>query len=227
MRAPIRLAMLLLGLGFSGAAFAQTEPPLVTADDAPPVPPPAPVSAARAQPPPAEAVEAEDPEARSAWRIHVSAGAGMIANAGGGGVGPGTPTSDLGGLISFGKPLYEGDRHPRYQWVTDTAILIGYAPGSRRAMLVMSPTIGTNFYLGSVFGLEWRAGGGFGATPSAQTNLGLGVVVEGVISLRLFSDDRRRIKLVASDVGVLGFLTGRLVSFTSAAVSIAFETPLF
>ena len=215
MRSTSRLAALLsLSVSFVGAGQTQSEPPLVSMEEAPATPAPVVVEE------PAAVVK-EDLEAKSNWRIHVSAGAGWIASSG---TAPGR--ADLGGFLSVGKPLYEADRHQHYQWVTDTMVLVGFAPSNRRALLVMTPTFGTNFYLGPVFGLEWRMGAGFGATPSAQTNLGIGVVLEGAITLRLFGDDRRRIKLQAHDVSMLGFLTGTMVSFGTLAGSVAFETPL-
>ncbi len=229
MRAPPFAAVLICLVGSSAAcAQSQTAPPLVSVDDAAPSAPPAPppvVPRLEEAPTeePAAVVTELDLEARSAWRIHFSAGGGLIASSSGGTT---SGSNEFGGLISIGKPLYEAERHRFYQWVTDTQILIGYSPGTKRAMLVMTPTIGTNFYLGPVFGLEWHVGGGFGAIPSAQSNLGIGVAIEGAISLRVFSDDRRRLKLVASDVAVLGFLTSRVISYSSAAVSIGFETPL-
>lgn len=215
-----RLAVLVF-LAHGAGAFAQDQsaPPLVSAEEA--APPPAP-----SQAPPAATI-ADDADGRSTWRLHVSLGGGMVASATGGtGTGTGLSLSDAGGWVSVGKPLYEGDRHPAYQWVTDSTILVGYAPGNGRALLVMAPTFGTNFYFGPIFGLEWRAGGGFGATPSVRSNLGIGVVLEASISLRVFSDDRRRIKLQLTDAVVYGFLSGSVAIFTTAGAAVAFETQL-
>jgi hypothetical protein len=204
-------------------AHAQSEPPLVTADpvaDASPAEAP-PARLAPLVVPSAE-VEAEDLEGRSTWRVHISAGAGFLTWENTPPPGP----RDIGMVLEVGKPLYEGDRHRFYQWVTDSTIFFGFAPGKTSALLLMTPTIGTNFYLGPLFGIEWRVGLGFGATPSSVTNIGLGTVISGAISLRPFSDDRRRIKLQLHDIGMIGFLGGKVSATTTAAGSICFETAL-
>ena len=215
-----RLTIWLLAVGLAAVARAQTQtaPPLVSVDLAPVA-----VATPNSAESPAAALASEDLAARSTWRLHVSAGAGWVASPGSS---TGPSPSDLGGWLSVGKPLYEAERHRFYQWVTDTTILVGYSPANGRALLLMTPTFGTNFFLGPLFGLEWRIGGGFGATPSVRTNVGLGVLVEGAISLRPFSDDRRRIKLQVVDATVLGFLTTPMSPFGTVGFSAAFETQL-
>jgi hypothetical protein len=204
----MRCAALFFALLAAGAQGQEafSEPPLL-ADAISPEPPPS--------------VET-DPGSTDAWRIHFAAGGGLVGMLG---VAPTLSSGDAGGFIAFGKPLYEGERHHRYQWVVDSEVLLGFAPGSGHVQLAMSPTVGTNFYLGPVFGLEWRAGTGLAATPGFFSDLGLGIVVNGAIALRLFGDDRRRLKFQLHEVAMLGFLGGTNFHLTLGG-SVAFEMPL-
>ena len=83
-----------------------------------------------------------------------------------------------------------------------------------------------NHYFGSYFGLEWRVGAGFGAMPSATTDLGMGMSLEASMTLRPFKDDRKRIKLQLQEVAVYGFLTRNTVTSPTVGLSVAYEMPL-
>jgi hypothetical protein len=184
-----------IGLIGVGLLFGQTAPPLVPADD--------PVPLVQAEPVATQATV-------GAGYLGYSSSAGLAA--------------DAGGYVSIGKPLYVGDRHPHHQWVTDSTIFISYSPGTRTTQLIVAPTIGTNFYFGPFFGLEWRAGLGVGVTPGAVTNAGLGISLESGLVVRPFADDQKRIKLMAQQA-FFGGLTSSL-SLTSTAIGLGFEIPL-
>lgn len=212
----------------TAAVLAQTAPPLVSAEpeaeDAPPA-----VEAPTRDEAPAAAVaekaevvsDREDVMTKSAWRLHVSAGAGAFNGGSGGPYQPGM-------WVAIGKPLYVGDRHRRHQWFLDSSLFVGWSPGVGAVQLVITPTVGTTWYFGDFFGLEWRAGVGFGATPSPRnTGVGLGVSLEGALVFRPFADDRQRLKLQAREVAAANLLAatgmGTLASF---GVAVAWEMPL-
>ena len=206
------------GLLLALSLLAQSPPPLVSTEETAPVAAPVVEVAEVVETPVVE--EGKDPVSRNTWRLHFSAGGGFLGFI----TSPGA-SSDAGGFISIGKPLYVGDRHTHHQWVTDSTVFIGYAPGTRTTLLIVTPTIGTNWYFGPVFGLEWRAGMGFGATPGANTNVGIGITIEGSIVLRPFKDDQKRIKLQGQEVLNYGFI-GSLSGLISMGLGVAFEMPL-
>ncbi len=198
--------------------LAQTAPPLVEAvpeEETPAESVPA-VAEVKHEDPPVS--EREDVMTKSAWRLHVSAGGGVFND--------GTGFMNPGGWVAIGKPLYVGDRHRRHQWFLDSTVFVGWSPGFGAVLLVLTPTVGTTWYFGDRFGLEWRGGAGFGATPSARnTGVGIGVSVEGSLVFRPFADDRQRLKVTAREVAMANLLNGT-GTVTSLGLSVGYEMQL-
>lgn len=198
----------------------QSAPPLVAAE---PEPEPMPEAAVAPEVPTVVEAPPAAPDAKSTARLHFSAGGGALNYSGGSGAGasPGGP----GAWVAIGKPLYMGDRRPRYQWILDASFHVAFAPQVKLVQLVLTPTVGTNWFFG-VFGLEWRGGLGFGATPGVLTGVGLGGVIEGSLVFMPFDDDRKRIKVTARELMTINFLGGLSSSAPSLGLAVGYEMPL-
>ena len=88
---------------------------------------------------------------RDTGKVMVGAAGAMFAN---------YPLSieDPGVALFAAKPLWLGNRYRYFQWVFDVAGVAGYGTDHQHGYLIASAQWGANFYLGGVFGLEFRAG---------------------------------------------------------------------
>jgi hypothetical protein len=163
----------------------------------------------------------ESEEARSANRITFQAHFGLIADPGTSSPGNG---SNLGPSFAFSKPFYMGTRRRFNQFLVEARVGAGWVP-NRFVLLQMSPMWGSNFYFGPYVGLESRMGFFFASKLSSSvTQFGLSGQLETAIVLRVFHDDRMRLKAIGG-VGIQ-FWFGQAVGGLSAYLGAGFETAL-
>ena len=160
----------------------------------------------------------ESEEARSASRVSFSASFGFIAD-------PATPGSGgprVGPSFAFSKPFYMGTRRRYVQFLHEVRVGAGWVP-DRYVLLQMSPMWGTNFYFGRYVGLETRLGFGFASKLSTASTFGVAGQGEAGIVLRVFNDDRTRLKLLGG-VGIQLFFNDAAGGGLSAYLGAGFET---
>jgi hypothetical protein len=160
---------------------------------------------------------------RDTDRLMVGAAAGVFANY------P-MSLSDTGVALFASKPLWLGNRYRFFQWAADANALAGFGTDYKHAYVTAGPQLGANFYLGSVFGLEFRAGLGGIVQIGDRTVGGIGFSGAGGYVFRFWDDDRKRLKLwmqmcsgfyVADDPG--NDLAANAGAFT---LGLGYETPL-
>lgn len=102
---------------------------------------------------------------------------------------------DPGVALFASKPLWLGNRYRFFQWVAEASALAGFGTDHRHAYLALGPRFGANFYLGSVFGLEFRWGLEGLLQAGERTVAGIGLSGAGGYVFRFWDDDRKRVKL--------------------------------
>ena len=160
---------------------------------------------------------------RDTDRVMVGAAVAMFAN---------YPMSieDPGAALFASKPLWLGNRYRFFQWVAGASALVGFGTDHDHAYVAVGPDVGANFYLGSVFGLEFRLGADGLVQAGKRTVAGLGIAGSGGYVFRFWDDDRRRIKLwmqmhfgvyIADDPG-----NDLATNAGAFALGLGYETPL-
>jgi hypothetical protein len=148
-----------------------------------------PPSATNTQPPGlTDAIPPTVDDGRDTHRLMIGAGGAVFAN---------YPMSieDPGVMLFAAKPLWYGTRYRFFQWVADANAVVGFGTDRMHAYAALGPQFGTNFYFGSVFGLEFRFGADALLQAGARTVGGFGFGGSGGYVFRLWDDDRKRIKL--------------------------------
>jgi hypothetical protein len=160
---------------------------------------------------------------RDTDRLMVGAAAAVFAN---------YPMSieDPGVALFASKPLWLGNRYRYFQWAADVNALAGFGVDHKHAYLALGPQVGPNFYLGSVFGLEFRFGVDGVLQAGERMAAGIGFSGAGGYVFRFWDDDRKRLKLwmqmhfgfyIADDPG--NDLATNAAAF---ALGLGYETPL-
>lgn len=125
---------------------------------------------------------------RNTDRVMVGAAVGVFAN---------YPMSitDPGVALFVAKPLWLGNRYRYFQWVVEANALAAYGTDYEHAYFALGPQLGANFFLGSVFGLEFRVGPAGVLQAGKRTVGGIGMSGAGGYVFRFWDDDRKRVKL--------------------------------
>lgn len=125
---------------------------------------------------------------RDTGRAMIGVAAAMFAN---------YPMShdDPGVALFAAKPLWLGNRYRVFQWAAEASALAGFGTEYQHGYLALGARFGPNFYLGSVFGLEFRWGLEALAQVGPRTVGGFGMSGTGGYVFRFGDDDRKRLKL--------------------------------
>ncbi len=125
---------------------------------------------------------------RDTGRAMIGAGIGVFAN---------YPMAigDPGVALFADKPLWLGNRYRFFQWAAEANAVAGYGSEQQHGYLALGTRFGPNFYLGSVFGLEFRFGVDALAQVGQRTVGGCGLSGAGGYVFRFWDDDRKRLKL--------------------------------
>ncbi|HEY5946554.1 MAG TPA: hypothetical protein VIV40_13725 [Kofleriaceae bacterium] len=128
-------------------------------------------------------------DGRDTSRVMVGAGGAVFAS---------YPMSmeDPGVALFAAKPLWLGNRYRFFQWSADVNALLGVGTEERNGYLLAGAQFGPNFYLGGVFGLEFRFGLDGMVQVGEHSVAGLTIGGGGAYVFRFWDDDRKRIKLL-------------------------------
>lgn len=137
---------------------------------------------------------------------------------------------DPGPAVTLSRPLWLGRRHRYFQWYAGATLLAGYGASSRHSHLAAGPQLGFDLYLGSVLGFEVRTGVAGLAQVGSRSVVGVGLLQSGGYVFRLWSDNRRRLKLVVTMQagGYFASDPGNDVGMNASALGlgVAYEGPL-
>ena len=159
---------------------------------------------------------------RDTGKVMVGAGGAVFAN-------HPNSISDEGFAVFVNKPLWLGDRYRYFQWALDAAAVGGYGTNLHHGYVIAAAQFGPNFYLGSVFGLEFRFGAGAMMQLGERNVPGIVFSGGGGYVFRFWDDDRKRVKLWAS-MNFGGYLKSDPMNDLGAnagamGLGLAYETP--